>query len=106
MRRKRSSEIRNSRALYGRGIAKRRKGDGDGWGADIAAAKAISPDIADELARYINPESYQPGSLNHGWRDAITGNRHFPNYALTGHIADMAQTTRMTPKATCARRDP
>ncbi len=26
-----------------------------------------------------------------------TGNRHFRNYPLTGHIADIAQTTRMTP---------
>jgi hypothetical protein len=25
-----------------------------------------------------------------------TGNRYFRNYPLTGHIADMAQTTRMT----------
>ena len=25
-----------------------------------------------------------------------TGNRHFRNYPLTGHIADMAESTRMT----------
>lgn len=38
-------------ALYGRGIARRRTGNHKGGGADIAAAKAIQPDIADEFAR-------------------------------------------------------
>lgn len=37
-------------ALYGRGIAKLRKGDDSGH-ADMAAAKAISPSIDDEFAR-------------------------------------------------------
>ena len=38
--------------LYGRGLAKARKGDRNGGTADIAAAKAIKSDIADEFARY------------------------------------------------------
>jgi tetratricopeptide (TPR) repeat protein len=36
-------------ALYGRGIAKLRNGKADSGNADIAAAKAIDPNIADEF---------------------------------------------------------
>ena len=32
--------------LYGRGLAKRKKGDAAGGQADIAAAKALRPDVA------------------------------------------------------------
>jgi tetratricopeptide (TPR) repeat protein len=39
-------------ALYGRGLAKRKKGDQVGGDADIAAAKAIKTTIADEFAKY------------------------------------------------------
>jgi tetratricopeptide (TPR) repeat protein len=39
-------------SLYGRGLAKRKKGDQAGGDADIAAAKAIQADIADEYAKY------------------------------------------------------
>jgi len=39
-------------SLYGRGLAKLRKGDVAGGEADIAAAKAIQVDIAEEFARY------------------------------------------------------
>ena len=39
-------------SLYGRGIAKTRKGDRNGGTADMAAAKAIKPDIAEEFTRY------------------------------------------------------
>ena len=39
-------------SLYGRGIAKLRKGDTSGGNADIAAAKAIQSDIAEEFAGY------------------------------------------------------
>jgi tetratricopeptide (TPR) repeat protein len=39
-------------SLYGRGLAKLKKGDASGGNADIAAAKAIRGDIADEFARY------------------------------------------------------
>jgi hypothetical protein len=39
-------------ALYGRGIAKLKKGDKTGGDADIAAAKAIQVDIAEEYAGY------------------------------------------------------
>jgi membrane associated rhomboid family serine protease len=38
--------------LYGRGLAKLRKGDVAGGEADIAAAKAIQADIAEQFARY------------------------------------------------------
>ena len=37
---------------YGRGLAKLKKGDRHGGDADIAAAKAIRADIADDFARY------------------------------------------------------
>jgi membrane associated rhomboid family serine protease len=39
-------------SLYGRGLAKLRKGDVAGGEADIAAAKAVQADIAEEFARY------------------------------------------------------
>jgi hypothetical protein len=39
-------------ALYGRGLAKRKKGDPAGGDADIAAASAIQADIAVDYARY------------------------------------------------------
>ena len=39
-------------SLYGRGLAKLKKGDAVGGEADIAAAKAIRADIAEEFARY------------------------------------------------------
>ena len=39
-------------SLYGRGLAKLKKGDAGGGEADIAAAKAIQADIAEEFARY------------------------------------------------------
>jgi tetratricopeptide (TPR) repeat protein len=39
-------------SLYGRGLAKLRKGDRHGGSADINAAKQIKSDIAEEFARY------------------------------------------------------
>ena len=39
-------------SLYGRGLAKQKKGDKAGGDADIAAAKAIRVGIAEEFARY------------------------------------------------------
>ena len=39
-------------SLYGRGLAKLEKGDAAGGEADIAAAKAIQANIAEEFARY------------------------------------------------------
>jgi tetratricopeptide (TPR) repeat protein len=39
-------------SFYGRGMAKLRSGDIDGSNADIAASKAIRPDIANVYARY------------------------------------------------------
>jgi tetratricopeptide (TPR) repeat protein len=38
--------------LYGRGVARRRKGDTAGGDADIAAAKAAKADIADLFAQW------------------------------------------------------
>jgi tetratricopeptide (TPR) repeat protein len=38
--------------LYGRGVAKLRKGDAAGGNVDIASTKAIKPDIAEEYAKY------------------------------------------------------
>jgi hypothetical protein len=39
-------------SLYGRGLAKQKKGDTPGASADIAAAKAIRQDIADQFSRW------------------------------------------------------
>ena len=39
-------------ALYGRGLAKRRRGETSSGEEDIAAAKALRTDIAEEFARY------------------------------------------------------
>ena len=39
-------------SLYGRGVAKLKSGDIDGGNADMAAAKAIQPDIANAYVRY------------------------------------------------------
>jgi tetratricopeptide (TPR) repeat protein len=39
-------------SLYGRGLAKIRKGDRNGGNADMAAAKALKSDIAEEFSRY------------------------------------------------------
>ena len=42
----------NASSLYGRGLARLKKGDTAGGNADIKAAQAIKADIADQLARY------------------------------------------------------
>ena len=42
----------NAEWLYGRGVAKLKKGDIPGGNADIASAKAIKPDIAEFYAKY------------------------------------------------------
>lgn len=39
-------------ALYGRGLAKRKKGDATGANADIAAAKTIQAKISEDFVRY------------------------------------------------------
>jgi tetratricopeptide (TPR) repeat protein len=39
-------------SLYGRGMAKRKKGDGAGSDMDLTRAKALRADIAAEFARY------------------------------------------------------
>jgi Flp pilus assembly protein TadD len=41
---------KNADAWYGRGLAKKRRGDADGGNADIAAAKAITPGIGESFA--------------------------------------------------------
>ena len=48
----RSGDPRLAGSLYGRGIAKLRKGDRSGGTYDINAAKQIKADIAEEFARY------------------------------------------------------
>ena len=42
----------NAYSLYGRGIAKRMTGDAPGGDVDIAAAVAINPHIAEEMAKF------------------------------------------------------
>ena len=39
-------------SLYGGGLARQRTGDQAGGDADIAAARTIRPDIAEEMAQY------------------------------------------------------
>jgi tetratricopeptide (TPR) repeat protein len=39
-------------SLYGRGVAKLKKGDTDSGNSEIESAKRIHPDIADKLQRY------------------------------------------------------
>ena len=46
------ADPRLANSLYGRGIAKRKKGDESGAQSDIAAARAIKADIADEFRAY------------------------------------------------------
>ena len=43
---------KNAWSLYGRGMAKRKKGDTAGSQADLAAAKALRADIAEEFAKF------------------------------------------------------
>ena len=43
---------KNADWLYGRGVTKLRKGDTTGGNADIAGAKIIKADVAEEYARY------------------------------------------------------
>jgi Tfp pilus assembly protein PilF len=45
-------DARMAISLYGRAVVKRRNGDIAGSEADIAAAKAIRPNVADVMARY------------------------------------------------------
>jgi tetratricopeptide (TPR) repeat protein len=47
-----SPEEDHAGPLYGRGVAKLKKGDTAGGSSDIAAAKAIQPDIAEVYAGY------------------------------------------------------
>ena len=39
-------------ALYGRGLAKLKKGENASGEVDVSAAKAIKPNVAEEFARY------------------------------------------------------
>jgi hypothetical protein len=45
-------EPKKAISLYGRGTAKRLKGDTAGSEADFAAAQAIKTNVADEMAQY------------------------------------------------------
>jgi hypothetical protein len=44
--------MKDAGSLYGRGMAKLKTGDTVGGNVDIAAAKAIKPEIAEEYAGY------------------------------------------------------
>jgi hypothetical protein len=44
------------RALYGRGMAKVKKGNSAKGNADIAAAKAISAGVAENFAKFFKPK--------------------------------------------------
>jgi TPR repeat len=46
------SDPKLASSLYGRGLAKLKKGDTTGGDADIAAAKTIEVNIVEEFARY------------------------------------------------------
>ena len=46
------SSRKSRKSLYGRGLAKLKQDDVAGGNADIAAAKAIRPDIVAEFVRY------------------------------------------------------
>ena len=46
-------DAKMAHSLYGRGLAKLKKGNRDGGEADIAAAKAIKAEIADEFAKWV-----------------------------------------------------
>jgi tetratricopeptide (TPR) repeat protein len=41
--------------LYGRGLARQKKGDQPGGDSDIAAAKGIKPDIVNEIIKFYGP---------------------------------------------------
>jgi tetratricopeptide (TPR) repeat protein len=43
---------KSANSLYGRGVARRKKGDVAGGDADIAAAKALNGDVADLFAKW------------------------------------------------------
>ncbi|HEX3499368.1 MAG TPA: hypothetical protein VHT04_08580, partial [Stellaceae bacterium] len=52
-----TSDPKLAHSLYGRGIAKRMKGDQAGANADLAEAKRIDPEIAAKYAKYGVPGS-------------------------------------------------
>ena len=43
---------KGANSLYGRGVARRLKGDTIGGDADVAAAQSLRPDLTDEMTRY------------------------------------------------------
>jgi tetratricopeptide (TPR) repeat protein len=45
-------EPKMASALYGRGLARLKKGDSSGGNADVAAAKKLETTIASEFSRY------------------------------------------------------
>jgi tetratricopeptide (TPR) repeat protein len=50
------SDPKLASALYGRGLAKLKKGDKAGSDTDISAAKTVQAKIGDQFARYGLPE--------------------------------------------------
>jgi tetratricopeptide (TPR) repeat protein len=47
-----AQNAKDADSFYGRGMAKLKSGDIDGGNADIAASRALRPDIANLYARY------------------------------------------------------
>ena len=45
-------QVNNAHTLYGRGLAKQKKGDAAAASTDMAAAEAIQADIAEEFRRF------------------------------------------------------
>jgi tetratricopeptide (TPR) repeat protein len=66
---------KNASALFGRGMARQVKGDNAGADADFAAARAIRPNIGDEIRSFIGPalrdfEGFRGNQGDSGGRDA------------------------------------
>jgi tetratricopeptide (TPR) repeat protein len=59
-----ASNPRDAFLLYGRGIAKIRKGDSVGGSSDIASAITVTPNIAGEFARFENGRGHAPIIVN------------------------------------------
>ena len=52
------------RALYGRGVARKKRGDAKGGDADLAAAIAVNPDIAAEFDQWRLNDRAAPATAN------------------------------------------
>jgi tetratricopeptide (TPR) repeat protein len=72
-------------SLYGRGIAKLWKRDESGGNSDIASAKAIKPDIAEEFAIYgVNDSNARPAAVS-ATAVKVTRGAGCPLWVRSGH---------------------